>query len=186
LAGAAASGPALRAPTAGGVSEALVEALFLSPSRTVETPGQACHALQLMTGAASEKIGVRSHCAPYRPFRRPPPVGQVDGPALLQYLIEYLAGLTFFHGQAVPIAVLPLVGTAISQRTLLRRRGVGAACSHSSPRLGSPLSWIIDAMPPVYRVSAPSVWSSSGYHQTVPRSISPCMLWSLRALATAA
>ena len=48
--------------------------------------------------------------APYRAFRRPPTVGQGDGPVLLQHLPEYLAGLAFFHGRAVPNGVLPLVG----------------------------------------------------------------------------
>ena len=87
-----------RVPAARGPFEAAVEDLFLSSSRTVETPGQGNHALQLLQGSTYEKVGFRSHCVPYRPFRRLPSVGQVDGPVLLQDLIEYLAGLTFFHG----------------------------------------------------------------------------------------
>ena len=177
---------ALWAPAASGAFEVAVEDLFLSSSRAVETPGPAGRALQLLRGAASEKVGVRSPCAPYGAFRRPPSVGQVDGSALLQYLIDYLAGLTFFHGLTVPNAVLPMVGTAISQRSLPRRCRVGAACARSSPVLGGPLTWITDGLPPVYLVSAPSVSSSSEYHQTMPSSIRPCMLLSFRALATAA
>jgi len=93
---------------AGGAFEAPVETLFLSSSRAVETPRQGSYALRFLRGEVSEEVGVQIPCAPYRVFRRPPSVGQVDGPALLQYLVEYLAGLTFFHGRAVPIAVLPL------------------------------------------------------------------------------
>ena len=43
---------------AGGTFEAAVEALFLTPSRSVETPGQGGRAFQLLWCAASEKAGV--------------------------------------------------------------------------------------------------------------------------------
>ena len=101
---------ALRPPAAGGAFEVAVEDLFLPSSRAVETPGQGGHALQLLRAAASEKVGVRCPCAPYRAFRHPLSVRQGGGPVLFQYLTEYLAGLTFLHGREVPNGVLPLVG----------------------------------------------------------------------------
>lgn len=54
-------------------------------------------------------------CPPYRAFRRPLSVGLGRGSFLLQYLLEYLAGLTFFRGRAVPHEVLPLVATGSIQ-----------------------------------------------------------------------
>ena len=96
---------ALRPPAARGAFEVAVEDLFLSSSGTVKTLGQGGRALQLLRGDATEKVRVRSPCVPYGASRRPPSVGQVDGPALLQHLIEYLASLTSFHGRAVPNGV---------------------------------------------------------------------------------
>ena len=96
--------------TAGGAFEVPVEALFLPSSRAVETLGEGGRALQLLGCGFSEEVGVRSPSVPYSAFRRPLPVGQVDGPALLQHLPEYLAGLTLFHDRVVPSAVLPLFG----------------------------------------------------------------------------
>ena len=93
---------AVRATAARGTFEVPVEDSFLSSSCAVETSRQGGPALQLLRTATSEKARVDAPCAPYGAFRRPSSVGQVDGPALLQHLPDDLAGLPFFHGQAVP------------------------------------------------------------------------------------
>ena len=64
-------------------------------------------------------------------FRRSLSVGQGYGPVLLQYLIEYLAGLTFFHGSVCSAYQLP--GVYSSQHQTVPRLLIAAA----SPACGS-------------------------------------------------
>ena len=96
---------------------------------------------QLLRCAVREKAGVRPCCAPYRAFRRPPSVGQVDGLALLQYLVEYLAGLPFFSWSVCSecgFAIGQTPGVYISLRHMVPCLPSAAASPARGSRSGLP------------------------------------------------